>query len=1051
MRDIIKFLISMELFSLCFIVLSFAQGTSIVGKSKTIDNKTNVSEAGLQASLPLSGEPDNIGRLDGAVPVVSFPSPESVQNPAFSPDGATMIYTAFHEGYNAGPAGVFSCTASGGNSISLIDEKGHDSVNLPGTSWNPVTNRITFASDRGEGPDEIWTMAADGSELTQITNHSANGYYIEPSFSSDGQWIVFEADTDAQDDEMQQGSIFKVRSDGTELTKLTDGPAGGTDDRQPNWSPTNESILFQRRVPGSNDWDIYTLNPDGTNLQQVTTTSSSDTDASFSPDGRWIVYSSDYGGLEMPNIFIIQTTGGSPVRITHNDFFEDGAPSWSPDGRWIAFESHPGADEDTPAEIWRIAATMPELLITANGTAGSVTVNEGEPVTVMISLDAGIFTGAEADWWLASVSPSGTIKTFDLSVMDFRSEIAPTLQGSLTSFQPLVLSSLSSLEAGNHAFYFGIDLNRNGQLDAENLFYNSVNVNVGVSEIDIRPTGSDKAITVYNQAYQENFEEDKIADIIQHARNAYVLIDPFQEGIAASILDIKANGNEIGGYISIGTGENWRADFPQLQPYLVTKQWGQWEGEYFVNKTTSGIIPLMKARIDSMAEWGCDWVEFDNMDWVFDDDLRNQYGFQVTESEGIAYYQELCDYVHQKGMKCMAKNLVEGASEFDGVLYESSGNEKNWWDNSGTQSFLDAGKLVIINHYNENNCDRVYLDYMNIYNKDLSFICEDAELKKYVHYNEGSDTYDSTASDLLAAAYTWMYQIQGLDEDGAVNALAASNYPLLVLEPGHNFSDSIYPTAAIVSALHRTPDDQPRLLLAYIDIGQAEDYRDYWGTDWVAPTANQPGTPDFLITIDPDGWSGNYPVAYWRQKWKDIWLGGHGIIASLAAFGFDGIYLDWVEAYDDEKVIAAAVADAVDPKLEMILFIEELRAAGRAVDPDFLVIPQNAPYLIDAAPDRYAAAIDGLAVEDTWFHGDGDAQWNDPRAGDLHERHQEEWSTPNRLLQYQKYLSRGLPVFSVDYCISTTNAAQVYTDASAAGLRPLVTRVSLSAMTETPP
>lgn len=306
-------------------------------------------------------------------------------------------------------------------------------------------------------------------------------------------------------------------------------------------------------------------------------------------------------------------------------------------------------------------------------------------------------------------------------------------------------------------------------------------------------------------------------------------------------------------------------------------------------------------------------------------------------------------------------------------------------------------------------------------------------------------------SALLAAADTWMYQIQGLDEDGVVDILAASNYPLLVIEPGHNFSDSKYHTTAMVSALRQTPDGQLRLLLAYIDIGQAEDYRNYWGADWVAPTAHEPGTPDFLVTIDPDGWSGNYPVAYWRQEWKNIWLGDQGIIATLAAFGFDGIYLDWVEAYDDEKVMATAAADGVEPKLEMILFIEEMRAAGRAVDPDFLVIPQNAPYLIDAAPDRYAAAIDGLAVEDTWFHGDGDAQWDDPRAGDLHERHEDEWSTANRLLEYQEYLSRGLPVFSVDYCISSANATQVYTDANAAGLRPLVTRVSLSQMTDTPP
>ena len=250
------------------------------------------------------------------------------------------------------------------------------------------------------------------------------------------------------------------------------------------------------------------------------------------------------------------------------------------------------------------------------------------------------------------------------------------------------------------------------------------------------PAPDSKAIPVYNHAYQENFAADKITDIIANAKNAYVLIDPFQDGASASISEIKANGNEVGGYISIGTGEDWRDDFSELQPFLVSQQWGEWAGEYFVNETTTGIVPIMKARIDKMAAWGCDWVEFDNMDWAFDDDHRAEYGFQTSAEEGIAYFQELCDYVHEKGMKCMAKNITEGAADFDGALYESYDDEKNWWDTDGAQSFLDAGKPVIVVHYNETDCDAVYEQYKGWYNVDISYICEDRNLKKYVHYNE---------------------------------------------------------------------------------------------------------------------------------------------------------------------------------------------------------------------------------------------------------------------------------------------------------------------------
>jgi TolB protein len=146
---------------------------------------------------------------------------------------------------------------------------------------------------------------------------------------------------------------------------MTDGPGNGSDDRQSNWSPTGDRILFQRRAPGSDDWNLYTMAADGGDVRPVTAAPSSDTDASWSPDGRWIVYSADHREAPVPNIFIVSAEGGVPLRVTRDDTHEDGAPSWSPDGKWIAFESHLGQDEDTPASLWRIRA--PALPATAAG------------------------------------------------------------------------------------------------------------------------------------------------------------------------------------------------------------------------------------------------------------------------------------------------------------------------------------------------------------------------------------------------------------------------------------------------------------------------------------------------------------------------------------------------------------------------------------------------------------------------------------------------------------------------------------------------------------
>lgn len=312
----------------------------------TID-ETPEAESPLSISFPYEA------RGDGAVRLTNSSANTSDQNAAFSPDGSRLVFTRFEDGYNIGPAGLFILDLTNGQVDRLTTEEDQDNVNLPGSTWNAVNDRIVFASDRGES-DDLWRVAPDGTDFKPVTMHDGPPWYIEPSWSPAGQWIVFEADDNVPDDQ-RQGSIYKVRADGTELTLLTDGPAGGTDDRQPNWSPSGDRILFQRRAPGAEDWNLFTIAEDGTNARQITTAPASDTDASWSPDGRFIVYSSDHGNLPVPNIFIIPADGGVPNRVTFTDTYEDGAPSWSPDGRYLAFESHRGQDEDSPSNLWRIA------------------------------------------------------------------------------------------------------------------------------------------------------------------------------------------------------------------------------------------------------------------------------------------------------------------------------------------------------------------------------------------------------------------------------------------------------------------------------------------------------------------------------------------------------------------------------------------------------------------------------------------------------------------------------------------------------------------------
>lgn len=286
-----------------------------------------------------------IQREDGAYSV-SISLDGSLQNPAWSPDSNSLVFTRFTDGYNSEPADLFVVDL-GSLSIRTLIADGSGNVNLPGSTWNALTQKIVFSSSR-EPHDEIYLVADSGGpgDEIKITNR-ANLVAYEPSFSPDGLWIVFEShELDVEDN----GMLVKYKIDGSmPYQDLTDPQ---DDARQPNWSPSGDKILYQKF--SDEQWDIWTMNSDGTDHQQVTSGPGDKTDASFSADGEWIVYSSDQSGLEFANLFITSVQGGNAIRITQYEGY-DGAPSWSPDGKRVAFESYPGDPDDTSGTtLWII-------------------------------------------------------------------------------------------------------------------------------------------------------------------------------------------------------------------------------------------------------------------------------------------------------------------------------------------------------------------------------------------------------------------------------------------------------------------------------------------------------------------------------------------------------------------------------------------------------------------------------------------------------------------------------------------------------------------------
>ncbi|MDX1699085.1 MAG: endo alpha-1,4 polygalactosaminidase [Melioribacteraceae bacterium] len=310
----------------------------------------------------------------------------------------------------------------------------------------------------------------------------------------------------------------------------------------------------------------------------------------------------------------------------------------------------------------------------------------------------------------------------------------------------------------------------------------------------------------------------------------------------------------------------------------------------------------------------------------------------------------------------------------------------------------------------------------------------------------------------------WAYQIQDISYPGAVDYLVNSKYDMLVLEPtctDWSSDDKLFDTAEMINRIKNSAASDGvhrKLVIAYIDIGEAEDWRWYWNWsyDWDCEPPLPQDWPSYIVSCDPDGWSGNYPVAYWDENWQDLTIWGQNqnsqpygdytsIIDETILHGFDGIYLDWVEAFEDERVMTRAQLENKDPAVEMINFIQKMRDYASIRNPEFIIIQQNAASLIEGHPELLSK-IDAIAQEAVWYDGDADVDWENPAGYD----YVNESDLVNYYMEYlEQYLDGNIPVFTCEYALDYADSA--YKRSYDKGYIPYVTRRSLSRLTTTPP
>ncbi len=321
-----------------------------------------------------------------------------------------------------------------------------------------------------------------------------------------------------------------------------------------------------------------------------------------------------------------------------------------------------------------------------------------------------------------------------------------------------------------------------------------------------------------------------------------------------------------------------------------------------------------------------------------------------------------------------------------------------------------------------------------------------------------SDVQEPTEIPSLDEVSHWIYLIDVNLEQETVDQIVASTHDMVVLDfiPSEE-NNTDYPMAQVIDRLHNAP--HPKLVLAYIDVGQAEDFRTYWQPGWGV------GDPEWIAGEDPDGWEGNYPVAFWWDDWQEIWIGPDGYLQMILEMNFDGIYLDWVEAYSDENVLLIADQDGVDPRQEMIWWVGSMAEFTRAQDPDFIVIAQNAAELAES--DEYVESIDAIAQEQVWFDGSADNDppgdcplprtdaeldtqaYRDSLSADCRRQYDQfpestlHVSSESYLHDLKRAQGKELIIFTVDYALEPENVEWVHRTSRAQGFVPFTSSRAL--------
>lgn len=204
----------------------------------------------------------------------------------------------------------------------------------------------------------------------------------------------------------------------------------------------------------------------------------------------------------------------------------------------------------------------------------------------------------------------------------------------------------------------------------------------------------------------------------------------------------------------------------------------------------------------------------------------------------------------------------------------------------------DAGKTVMVTDYcsDPEKMDDSYTQ--NSQQQFISYAAAERNLDQLPVYPAQPFQANSNSVVQLNQARNFLYLINPgkyASKSAFLQAVQQSGHDIIIMDAFFN-EEEFSPVE--IESLKTKAGGATRLVIAYMSIGEAENYRYYWKKDW------KPGNPSFVYHKNPD-WKGNFKVFYWDPAWKAIITGNTASYTQkLLNAGFDGVYLDIIDAFE---------------------------------------------------------------------------------------------------------------------------------------------------------